>query len=204
MLTTGTCVIHASVGGNNVYSVAPQASQNISVQLAPQAITFPAITGTQYAASTLPLSATTSSGLTVSLASITPTICTVTSTTASLLMQGTCAVQATQTGNSTYAAATRVQQKFAVHLAPQTIAFAPVASQIVGANMPLSATATSGLAVSFVSLTAPVCTVAGDTVSGFTASMLAKGTCVIHTLQTGNNVYAAAPQVSQDITVKAN
>ena len=42
----------------------------------PQTITFPAITGTEYATTTMPLSATASSGLTVAFASSTPTVCT--------------------------------------------------------------------------------------------------------------------------------
>jgi streptogramin lyase len=199
LIALGACVIHATQPGNAVYAMAQLVSQSFIVHLNPQTISFPAITATQYAASNLTLSATASSGLTVSFTSTTPTICTVTGTTAKLLIAGTCILQAAQTGNANYAAAAIVQQNIAVHLAPQTITFPAIASQIVGANVTLGATASSGLAVSYTSATTSVCTVAGST-----ATMVSAGACVIHATQAGNNVYAAAPLVSKDITVKAS
>ena len=199
LLTTGTCVIHATQAGNADYSVAPTVSVDITVSLIPQTITFPAITATQYAASTLTLSATASSSLTVSFASATPTVCTVSGTTASLLIAGACILQATQAGNADYAAATLVQQNVVVHLVAQTITFPAIAAQVVGATVTLGATASSGLAVTYTSVTTAVCTV-----SGSTATMVSAGACVIHATQAGNATYAAAALVSTDITVKAS
>ena len=198
MLATGSCVIHATQAGNGVYSLAPTVSQDILVRPFGETITFPAITVTQYAASTLGLSATASSGLAVSFASTTPAVCTVSGTTASLLSAGSCILKATQAGDTLYAAAIPVTQSFAVHLAPQTITFETLLSQAIGANVHLTATASSGLAVSFASATTSVCTVAGAT-----ASMLTTGTCVIHATQAGNTMYSAAPLVSQDILVRS-
>ena len=54
----------------------------------PQTITFPAITGTHDALTSYTLSATAASGLTVAFASASPTICTVSGSTASLLIPG--------------------------------------------------------------------------------------------------------------------
>jgi hypothetical protein len=173
-------------------------TQQVYVTPLSQTITWPAITGTQYAASQLTLTATASSGLTATFVSTTPTVCTVAGATASLLASGTCILQATQAGNSIYAAAPVVQQSVVVHLATQTITFPTIASQMVGANVTLSATANSGLTVAFTSATGSVCTV-----SGTTATMVATGSCVLHATQAGNTTYAAAPLVSQSITVKA-
>ena len=199
LLTTGDCVIHATQAGNaTVYSPAALVSQSVIVHVNPQTITFPAITSTQTAASTLPLTATASSGLTVAFASTTPPVCTVSGTTASLLTSGTCILQATQAGNADYAAAPVVQQNVVVHLASQTITFPAVAAQIVGANVTLGATASSGLTVSYTSVTTAVCTV-----SGSTATMLSAGACVIHATQVGNATYAPATLVAKDITVTA-
>ena len=92
-----------------------------------------------------------------------------------------------------------MQQNVVVHLAAQTITFPTIASQVAGANVTLSATASSGLAVSFTSATTSVCTVTGTT-----ATMVTAGTCVIHATQTGNTTYSAAPLVSQSFAVKAN
>ncbi len=199
LLTTGDCVIHATQSGNaTIYAVAQLVSQSFIVHANPQTITFPAITTTLTAASTLPLTATASSGLTVSFASTTPAVCTVSGTTANLLTSGICIVQATQAGNANYAAATLVQQNLVVHLAAQTITFPSVAAQVAGANVTLGATASSGLAVTYTSVTTPVCTV-----SGSTATMVSAGACVIHATQTGNATYGPAPLVSKQIIVTA-
>jgi hypothetical protein len=161
-----------------------------------QTIDFTPITGEQYALSDLTLKATASSGLTVSFASTTPSVCTVSGATASLLTEGTCTIQATQAGNSDYAAATMVSQSFTVNGETQTITFGAIATQTVGTPLTLSATASSGLAVSFTSTTTSVCTV-----SGTTATFVASGTCTIDANQAGNSAYAAAPQLQQSFTV---
>jgi len=198
LLTAGNCYLHALQTGNPDYAAAPIVTQLVVVTPLSQTITWPAITATQYAASTLPLAATASSGLAVAFASTTPTVCTVAGTTASLLTTGTCILKATQTGNAIYAAAPVLQQSLVVHLAAQTITFPTIGTQTAGANVTLAATASSGLTVAFSSTTTSVCTV-----SGTTATMLTAGTCTIHATQAGNTTYSAAPLVSQSITVKA-
>jgi subtilase family serine protease len=60
------------------------------------------------------VSATATSGLTVLFNSQTPATCTVSGTTVTLVAVGTCIVQATQAGNSTYAIAPFVNQPFQV------------------------------------------------------------------------------------------
>jgi len=201
LLTPGTCILQANQAGNGTYSAAPQVAQYFTVHLAPQTINFPAITATEYAATTLPLSASATSGLTVVFTSITPTVCTVSGATASLLISGVCAIQATQPGNALYAAAPMVEQTFTVHHQTQTITFPQIASQVVGAQVTLTATASSGLTVAYsvATASATVCSV-----SGSTATMLAAGTCVIHANQAGNGAYSLAPQVSVSFTVKAD
>jgi sugar lactone lactonase YvrE len=199
LLTAGNCVIQANQAGNGAYSVAPQVSQYFKVLPVSQTINFPAITGNQVAATTLGLSATATSSLTVAFASTTPTVCTVSGTTASLLISGACTIQATQPGNTYYGAAPPVSQSFTVHHQTQTIIFPAIGSQVVSANVTLSATASSGLTVSFGTTTPTVCSVAGTT-----ATMLATGNCVIQASQTGNAAYALAPGVSQYFAVKAH
>jgi hypothetical protein len=162
-----------------------------------QIITFAAITS-QPAVSTLALTATASSGLPVSFASTTASICTVSSSTATLLAPGTCSIEASQAGNSTYAAATSVTQSFTVNLASQTITFAAIATQTAGASFALTATASSGLPVSYTSADTVVCTV-----SSSTAMLNAAGTCTIQASQAGNSTYAAAAAVTQSFTVNA-
>ncbi len=83
-------------------------------------------------------------------------------------------------------------------LTAQTITFVPAATGTVGTPMVLSASASSGLAVTFTSSPASVCTV-----SGTTLTLLAAGTCTVNANQAGNTSYSAATQVSRSITVSA-
>jgi len=168
--------------------------------LTAQTITF-ANPGAQTVGTPLTLSATATSGLAVTFTSTTTGVCTVSGTTATFVAPGTCTIDANQGGNSTYSAAPQVPQSFAVNTAPltaQTIAFANPGAQTVGTPLTLMATATSGLAVSFASATASICTV-----SGTTATFVVSGTCTIDATQAGNSTYAAAPMVAQSFTVNA-
>ena len=98
--------------------------------------------------------------------------------------------------SSTYNTATGTSGAVTVTQATQTITFANPGTQTVGTPLTLSATATSGLAVTFTSTTTGVCTV-----SGTTASFIISGTCTIDANQAGNSAYAAAPMVPQTFTV---
>src|SRR5260370_12777048 len=78
----------------------------------------------------------------------------------------------------------------------QTITFGTAPSLAVGTTGTVSATASSGLAVTFTSSTPTICAISGSTVRG-----VAAGTCTIAANQAGNGTYNAAPQVTQNITV---
>jgi hypothetical protein len=195
LIATGTCSIWATQAGNSVYNSAANVGHSFSVTLSTQTITFTAIPSGQVAASSVALSASASSNLPVTFSSTTPAVCTVSGSTASLLEYGNCTIKASQAGNSSYAAAT-ASQTFLVHHASQTISFAAIPSQSVNATVTLSATASSGLQVSFTSTTTNVCTV-----SGTTATMIATGTCSIWASQAGNVVYNPAASVAHSFSV---
>jgi len=200
-VAAGTCTISASQGGNSTYTAATPVSNSITVNAAliAQTIAF-ANPGAQTVGTPLALSATASSGLMVSFASTTNSICTVSNATASFIAAGSCTITASQAGNSTYAAATPVSDSFTVTAAliAQTITFANPGAQTVGVPLMLSAAASSGLAVSFASTTANICTV-----SGKSATFVAAGSCTIAASQVGNSTYAAATPVSDSFTVNA-
>ena len=70
----------------------------------------------------------------------------------------------------------------------QTITFSPMSNKRVGdAPFAISATASSGLAVTFSSLTPGVCTVAGNTVT-----IVAAGSCTLRAAQAGNGSFNPA------------
>jgi sugar lactone lactonase YvrE len=205
--TTGGNVSESIVLTDNALNaIAPgYAIQNILLSGAgrgntQQTITFAAIP-TQAANSTLALAATASSGLPITFTSTTPTVCTVSSSTAALLATGTCTLQANQGGSAVYAAAPKVAQSFPVNLLAQTITFGTIPAQAINTSVAvaLTGTASSGLPVSFNSTTPSICTV-----SGSTATLLARGTCTIQANQAGDGVvYAAAPIVTQSFAVES-
>jgi len=86
----------------------------------------------------------------------------------------------------------------------QNISFTPPASGTYGGSTTLSASATSGLPVTFTSATPGICTVSGT--NGTTINYDGgAGTCTINANQAGDASYRAAPQVSVNVTVsKAN
>lgn len=164
---------------------------------------------------------TSSANLPVTYSSLTPTVCTVNSTTGAVstavptAVTGLCTIQADaaagqQTINSiTYdvAAAPPVQQSIQIDAPPdQSIIFPAQTSPknvADGAfNVNPVATASSGLAVNYSSLTPTVCTVLGETVTPLTG-----GVCTIAANQPGGSVGAvafnAAAQVTQSITLQS-
>ena len=165
--------------------------------LATQTITFGALSNKAFGSAPFTVSATASSGLAVSFSSQTTSVCTVSGATVTLVAVGTCTIQATQAGNAAYAAAAPVNQSFQVTQGSQTISFGALSNQAFGsAPFTVSATASSGLAVSFNSQTASVCTVSGATVT-----LVAVGTCTIQATQAGNANFAAAAPVNQSFQV---
>jgi hypothetical protein len=203
LVTAGNCSISANQAGDATYAAAPTVTRSITVNPAPllaQTITFVG-PGNQTLGTPPPaLSATASSGLPVSFSSTTPAVCTVSGTTLTLVAAGNCSISADQAGDATYAAAPTVTRSITVNPAPllaQTITFVGPGNQTLGTPPPaLSATASSGLPVSFSSTTPAVCTV-----SGTTLALVSAGTCSIDADQAGDAVFAAAPTVTRTFTV---
>jgi hypothetical protein len=195
----GTCVIDANQAGNTNYSAAPQQQQSFAVGKGSQTISFPNPGPVTYSSGgTFGLGATATSGLAVSYTSTTTGVCTVSSSTVTIVTAGTCTIKADQAGNSNYNAAPQVSDDITISKASQTISFpnpGPV-TYSSGGTFGLGATATSGLGVTYTSTTTGVCTVSSSTVTIVTA-----GTCTIKADQAGNTNYNAAPQVSDDITI---
>lgn len=145
--------------------------------------------------------ATASSGLTVTLTSLTPGVCTVSGLNIDPVAEGTCTVVATQAGNSSYGAADPVTQTFPVSTKSAQTITAPSPGTQSAASFPttitVAPTASSNLTVSVLSLTTDVCTV-----SGFTVTLLGPGNCTLRNTQPGNGTYAPAPVVQYTFQVQ--
>ena len=197
LIAVGTCTIQATQSGNTSFAAAAAVNQSFQITQASQSITFGALTTRTFGLAPFSVSATASSGLAVSFASTTSTTCSVSGATVTLVATGTCIIQATQSGNANYAAATSVNQSFQITQASQSITFGTLTSRAFG-TVPLtvSAIASSGLAVSFASTTSTTCSVSGATVS-----LLAVGTCTIQATQPGSANYAPAAAVNQSFQI---
>ncbi|MGA8145945.1 MAG: CARDB domain-containing protein, partial [Gallionellaceae bacterium] len=194
-VSVGTCTIAADQAGDANYNPAPEVTQDFSVGMGNQTISFGGapnvvVTGTGT------VSATATSGLAVSFTSQTTSICTVSGSTVTGVNAGTCTIAADQGGDANYYAATQVTLSFSVGMDNQTISFGSAPSVVVDGTGALNATATSGLAVSFSSLTETVCTVSGSTVTGVSV-----GTCTVAADQAGDANYDAATEVTQSFSI---
>jgi len=194
LIAGGVCRIKASQAGNTVYNPAPAVYQYFWVNYMAQTVTFPLPT-TQHLLTNYTLAATATSGLPVTFWSHTPAICTVSGTTLTPVSVGVCGITASQAGNAVYASAT-AYHNFQIARAIQTINFNPPVNGPVGAKIYLSASASSGLPVSYTSNSPTFCTVSGNA-----ATLLTPGPCSIQASQAGNATYAAAMPVVKNIRV---
>lgn len=82
----------------------------------------------------------------------------------------------------------------------QTITYSALGDKTFGdGDFAVSASASSGLSVSFTSQTTGVCTATGT--NGTTIHIVSAGTCTIRASQAGDSTYNAAPDVDQSFTV---
>ena len=165
---------------------------------AAQTITFATPPDVALAAGTRTVTATSTSGLTVAFTRSTPSVCSVSGSTVALVSSGTCTLTAAQPGDATWAAAAAVTRSFQVSaLSPQTVAFPqPADVTLADGNATLTATASSGLAVSFDSTTPGVCTVSAGTLT-----LVSAGTCTVTADQAGGSGYSPAPTVTRSLQV---
>ena len=112
-VSAGTCVIVASQPGDATYGAAAPITQEFqivsgAVPTTSQTITFTRPDSMTVGNSAYTSNATSDSGLTVALVSITPAICSVSGLTVTPIAAGSCKVEATQPGNATYLPAAKV------------------------------------------------------------------------------------------------
>ena len=187
----------ASFGSTNLagvltFSAVPKQSQTIgTIGLTPSSV----IVGQTVTAS----ASATPSGLTVSFSSTTPATCTVSGSIVTGIAAGNCIVAANQAGNATYQAAPQQTQGITIGKGNQSITFGTMPNLPIGGVSNISASSTSGLALTYSSTTPTICTVSGSSVTG-----VAGGTCIIVANQAGGANYNPAPQQTKSININAN
>lgn len=160
-----------------------------------QSIVFPTLNPKTYGDASFPVSATASSGLPVTF-SITSGPAAVSGNTISINGIGTVTVRASQAGNASYLPAPNVDQSFFVAQKSQVITFNTLNERIFGeAAFTISATATSGLPVTFSIVSGPA------TISGNLITLNGAGTVIVRASQAGSTYEAVAAPVDQSFTV---
>jgi N-acetylneuraminic acid mutarotase len=161
-----------------------------------QTLTFAALPARTFGDVPFSLVASASSGLPVSFAVVSGPA-TLSGNQLTLTGAGEVTLRARQEGDGTFASAVPVDRTFTVARAAQSISFTSAAQRTFGeAPFLLSATASSGLPVSFSLISGPA------TLSGALLTLTGPGTVVVRAAQAGGPNHLAAPAVDQSITVQ--
>ena len=180
--TAGVCSISATYPGDAAYA-SVTVSREITVA-ASQTISFTAPVSPGYVGTEATLSASASSGLTVTFSTTSLSVCSISGNTVSYLAEGSCTISANQAGNgSTIGAATSVSRTVTVLPSVQLISASGDASWtantgVLGSTATLTATASSGLPVSAASTTTGVCTISTGG-SPWTVTFVGLGDCSV-------------------------
>ncbi|NBV25452.1 MAG: hypothetical protein EBS05_26515, partial [Proteobacteria bacterium] len=186
-----------SVVITNAYGAITSSPAVLTVQLG-QSITFASLPNRTFGDAPFALLASASSGLPVTLSVVSGPV-SLAGSTVTILGTGSVTLRATQAGDATYAAVAPVDQTFTIAKADQAITFAELPDKQLGdPPFSLSATASSGLSLSFSLLSGPA------SLSGSTLTMTNGGVVTVRAAQPGNTNFNAAPNVDRSFTVFTN
>jgi surface protein len=167
---------------------------------AAQSITFNELEEKSFGDADFELSATATSGLTITYSSSDESVATVSNNQVTILAVGTTTITASQGGNEDYNAADNVEQVLTVNKGDQNITFEVLQAKTYGdADFELTATASSGLDLSYSSSDESVASISGSNVT-----IVGTGTTTISASQTGNENYNAATESRELVIEKAD
>jgi len=194
----GACVVTASQAGDGTYSPATR-DINITITRVAQSITAFGPTAMDMLSVPQELSATKGAGsapVTFAVALASTAICQIDNGELTVLGVGSCVITASQTQDNKYSS-TSFTRSIKISKAQQTITFNPPTTLSATATPDaLSATAGTGLTVTFTSTTPLICDVAVTSLT-----LIKAGKCTIKASQTGDVRYLAARDVTKSITI---
>ncbi len=171
-------------------------TESVAITKIDQTITFNALPAKTFGDATFNLTATASSGLSVSYNSSDATIASISGNTVTILKAGTVNITASQAGDATFNAATNVVQQLTINKANQVITFAVIPDKLLSdAAFTITATSTSGLAVTLTPN--PKISISGNQVT-----IVSAGKASITASQVGNGNYNAATSVIREFCIK--
>ncbi len=188
------------LGGLNAgnYTLVQPTGLSANITKANQIITFNALAAKTYGNAPFVLTATSSSGLTVSYMSSIPSVATVSGNTVTIVGAGSTNITASQTGDGNYFPAMDVVQTLVVNKASQTITFAAITDKLINdpAFVLHAFTSVPGLIVTYMSSNGSVASVVDSTVT-----INGIGTTTITASQLGNANYLPAIDVLRTLNV---
>ncbi len=195
----GSCAVTASQLGNANYNAAQAVSRTFSIAKASQTIVFGLLATKVYTDAPFTVSATVASGLPVTFTVSTPTTCSVSGNTVTILNAGTCTVVAHQSGDLNYNAAADAPQSFTIDKATDVITFDLLPDVPYGTPpFPVTATTLSGVTPQY--FASGSCSIP---LSSNVVTVTTVGSCTITVIQPTStaNFNPAPGLVSQSFTV---
>lgn len=178
----------------------------VTIAQGSQTITFGSIVNKTYGAAPFSVSATSDSGLPVTLTSTTTDVCTVSGSVVTIvgsaLGGATCSITASQAGNANIAAASDITQTFTVSQATQaTLSMSSASSAIYGQTISVAAVGGSGSGSLSFSVTSPI----GPGLCSLSGTILTLGdagsTCKVQATKAASANYSSATSAEQTITI---
>jgi surface protein len=203
---TGTCVVNVQRAASTNFNASLIGSQSVAVTSAPQTIEFTStIPTTPVAGDTYGVSATSSSGLSVTL-SIQSGSCTISSGTVTFDSSGACVIKASRSSTSQYSAASDKFQTITVGQRNQVITYSTASRAILNktygdTSFTVSATSSEATAVVTFSVHSSTTNTACSVNTEGLVQVLAVGNCVIEANAASSSAYAAASPVLLTIPV---
>jgi len=198
-VATGSCIVTVSQPAAGNYAAATPQTVTINIGAGTNTINFPALANTPAGATAPVPAATSTAGGTITYASTTPSVCTVTGGVITDVAPGTCTITANQGATGNYAAAAQQQQSYQVTPLTDAITIPGTvpASATVGGTVPIGATTTSGVTPTYTSTTPTICSVSATGV----VTTLATGSCSVTVSQAAAGNYSAATPQTVTIAV---
>lgn len=167
--------------------------------LAPQTITFGALSAVTYGDASFNLTATASSGLPVTYTSSDPTVATISGSTVTMVGSGTTVITASQAGNSSWAAATPVVQNLTVNKKTLTVSGAVASNKVYDGT---TAATISGTLVGIINSDVVTLTGTGTFASPNVGTAIAvTSTCALAGTDAGKYILTQPTGLSADITI---
>jgi serine protease len=215
LLNVGTCTVRATQAGNAIYERASSIERSFTIVQGSQTIELEALADRTFDPTVLQeLPRFSSANLPLNYSGLSSSVCEPrfngTGFELHLLKPGTCTIRAEQEGTSTYRAADSVIRTFEVFRGTQALINFGTGPLLAETDVPfgttpptLTATASSGLPVSYEISTPTICeALAPDgLVNAWRLRLLNVGTCTVRATQAGNSIYERASSVERSFTI---